>query len=309
MAKMPAMLPPAKERSPWPPIDFKKKKRVTSADNWWTLQKEFDRGDVWDIIVYNFDTRDAGEVNWYLNNKLGCTLVTADRDNFRFGFGHPKDPTKEVPGPAGRAITLYIPHKKWTQPTPTDGKLKQQLIRVIRGVSGMDLTVGDLSVSGSEFDTVARKIAANEITVRHDPKLPVHAAYTPAADLGLPPNLMQFKFAHASTSEEQALMVHEAVHAALDVRRDAVSVAETEGLAFVAQSLAILRTLGPSAGPLATGESGTALDDKILELAWDIAITIDGGGTASDKEVERLHNAIDLHDLYKGKPAPRYDGV
>ena len=144
MAKMPAMLPPAKERSPWPPIDFKKKKRVTSANNWWTLQKEFDRGDVWDIIVYNFDTRDTGEVNWYLNNKLGCTLVTADRDNFRFGFGDPKDPTKEVPGPAGRAITLYIPHKKWTQPTPTDEKLKQQLIRVIRSVSGMDLTVGDL---------------------------------------------------------------------------------------------------------------------------------------------------------------------
>jgi hypothetical protein len=282
---------------------------VTSADNWWSLQKQFSRKDVWDIILYNFNTKNAEEVNWYLHNKIGCTLVTPDHSNFRFGFGDPKDPTKEIPPPGGKPLKIFIPHPKWNPPTSTDDRLRLEVIRVIRGVSGMNVAVGTDSIAGHEFDELANKIAGNEITVRHTPSLSVIGSYSSIAANGRPPNLMEFRFAFPTTEEERALIVHEAVHAAMDVRKEPMTTAESEALAFVAQSLTILTQHGAAAGPLATGETGSALDDKILEIAWNIAITLDGGGEAEKKDVKDIHKAIELHDVYRVQPAPTNNGV
>lgn len=309
MARLPRMVAPAVERSPWPPNDFMKEIEVTSADNWWTLQTRFKRSDVWDIIVYNFNTREPDEINWYLHNKIGCTLVTPDRDNFRFGFGSPKDASTEVAAPPGKTLKIFIPHPKWKPPVATDDRLKQEVIRTLRAVGGMTVNVGSMSIAGFEFGEVADKVASNEITVRHNPRLSVVAAYTPTAKHGLPPNMMEFRFAFPTTHDERALIVHEAVHAALDIRRQVTTTAKSEGLAFVAQSLSILQRFGAAAGPLGTGETGSALDDKILEIAWNIAISLDGGGEADEEDVKNLHLAIDLHDEYRKQPAPSNDGV
>jgi hypothetical protein len=300
------MTAPAIERSPWPPNDFMREIEVTSADDWWSLQTRFTRRNVWDIIVYNFNTRDADEVNWYLHNKIGCTLVTPDHKNFRFGFGNPAHPSREIPAPAGKKLKIFIPHPKWTPPTATDERLRQEVVRTLRSAEGISIDVGTISISGFEFRDVADKIESGEINIRHNPHLGAFAAYTPKARLGLPPNQLDCSFAFPTTDSERALIVHEAVHAALDVRGEITSTAKDEGLAYVAQSLWVLQRHGAVAGPLDTGPKGTALEDKILEMAWNVAISLDGGSDADEADVDDLHTAVDF--VY-GAGTRTYDGV
>jgi hypothetical protein len=37
-----------------------------------------------DLVNYNFHTREFKEINWYLAHKVGCTVLTPDRQNYTF---------------------------------------------------------------------------------------------------------------------------------------------------------------------------------------------------------------------------------
>jgi len=72
-------------------------------DTFWDLAAEVDRRNPWDIIIYNFETEDPLEVNWYLHHAVGC-WKSYDGANFNFVSA---DPGK-----------LYLPEdKKWKPPT------------------------------------------------------------------------------------------------------------------------------------------------------------------------------------------------
>ena len=43
--------------------------------------------DVWALILFNFQTTNPQEVNWYLKNQLNCTRETRDRKNYMFSGG------------------------------------------------------------------------------------------------------------------------------------------------------------------------------------------------------------------------------
>jgi hypothetical protein len=43
--------------------------------------------DAWALILFNFQTTDPAEVNWYLKNDLKCTKETRDRKNYIFSGG------------------------------------------------------------------------------------------------------------------------------------------------------------------------------------------------------------------------------
>lgn len=57
--------------------------KVRNGDSWVTIASA-NGLDVWDLIYYNFKTRDPAEVNWYLKQYVGCTKPTADRNNWMF---------------------------------------------------------------------------------------------------------------------------------------------------------------------------------------------------------------------------------
>ncbi len=57
--------------------------KVKDSDTWWTLATK-SGVDPWWLIQYNFETRDPAEVNWYLQNRVGCVKKTPDGRNFRF---------------------------------------------------------------------------------------------------------------------------------------------------------------------------------------------------------------------------------
>jgi hypothetical protein len=57
--------------------------RVKDGDSWVSLAREWGM-DPWSLINYNFRTYDPKEVNWYLQEYVGCTKPTADRKNWCF---------------------------------------------------------------------------------------------------------------------------------------------------------------------------------------------------------------------------------
>lgn len=65
------------------------KYKVTDADSWVTLAKSKQMGP-WELIRYNYpglppsEQQAALEVNWYLQEYVGCTKLTADRKNYCF---------------------------------------------------------------------------------------------------------------------------------------------------------------------------------------------------------------------------------
>jgi len=56
-------------------------------DNWWTVASKDGWPDPWDLIDFNFRTRNPEEVNWYLYHFLGCRVV---RDGKNFSFDKAK---------------------------------------------------------------------------------------------------------------------------------------------------------------------------------------------------------------------------
>ncbi len=83
-------------------------KRVGPPDNWWTLQQAASRGNVWDVIYYNFQTTDSAEINWYMENYLGCNALSANKKSYKFGTRVGK--TQVDP------VTVYLPPPGWTPP-------------------------------------------------------------------------------------------------------------------------------------------------------------------------------------------------
>jgi hypothetical protein len=57
--------------------------RIKDGDNWWNVAAAVGM-EVWELIEFNYKTRDPAEVNWYLKNYVGCVLLTQDGKNYRF---------------------------------------------------------------------------------------------------------------------------------------------------------------------------------------------------------------------------------
>ena len=305
MLSYPIIVRPLALRTPWPPKDYMEIKTVSSADNWWTLQEDYFRKDPWDIIVYNFKTRSSDEVNWYLHEKLGCPLGKNDRANFRFGFGDPKDPSKEVPAPAGKSIKIYIPYSEWAPPNMADEILRAAVIRTLRSVGEMEVRLHDVALYVGDLRKVATKVAEGAIDVRYVPTLGDKGRYAPTAALGLPANFFAFPFPFPRNVDETATIVHEGVHAAMDIRMESLTYQQDESLAYVAGFLAILQRSGEVDRP----RGPTAMADKFFEVAWDIAIAIDAGGGVTDIEADVDNLRFLLKESGQYTENPTYDGV
>jgi hypothetical protein len=57
--------------------------RVKTGDNWWNLASKYNFADPWDIIQFNYGTKDPEEVNWYLKELVGCTK---SNDGLNYSF-------------------------------------------------------------------------------------------------------------------------------------------------------------------------------------------------------------------------------
>ena len=74
-----------KQKAAWPPAGHRKRVPVgkQAGQSFGSIAREA-KMDVWDLIEFNFQTRNPREINWYLRNYLGCKQTTADGKNYVF---------------------------------------------------------------------------------------------------------------------------------------------------------------------------------------------------------------------------------
>lgn len=58
--------------------------RVRDGEDFRTVAAKYGIDDPWELIYYNFRTRDVKAINWYLRERVGCKVPTPDFKNWRF---------------------------------------------------------------------------------------------------------------------------------------------------------------------------------------------------------------------------------
>jgi hypothetical protein len=293
---------PRNLKTPWPPVqDLLQVQNVTSADNWTSLQALFKRCDVWDIIYYNFATYNPEEVNWYLHEWIGCRDATPDRKNYRFGT---------LAG--GRPMTIYIPTGDWLPPGPKQAEARQAALAILRDpkVLNLHFKAGLLELRAGDIHGVATAISSGKITVIHRPCMGWMAQYRGGPGY----NQLVIPFASAPPIGMKALMVHEAVHAAMDVTRIPETMQQAEALAYITQALYSRRNggnLGASVPQpaFAIAPRNFVAWSGIFKLAASIAEDIDKGRPVSDVDLVGLALSITIAPTYQSEGAPPNDGV
>jgi hypothetical protein len=283
---------------------------VTVTDNWWTLATRHHRGDVWDIIYYNFATYDPQEVNWYMYERLGCRTTTADGRNYR--FGRPPGVVAGLADVVQQAlavpVTVYIPPAHWLPPGPHQAAAKQAVLTVLRDSVARNLhfKIGRMELQRGDMLAVAQAIAQGRIHVIHRPSGGHMAAYW--AD-----NRFVIPFGQLPPVGSRALIVHEAVHAAMDMRRVPLTMEESEGMAYIAQALYLQQhgldlahtTVQPGFHVNAVNfVAWTGIFGKASDIAKAVA-----RNTVSRWDLLLLAASLRLAPTYRHQPAPSNDGV
>ncbi len=275
----------------FPPPIAARKHNVKSGDNWWTLASHYGRSDPWDIIEFNFRTRDPREVNWYLEFYVGCTKPSADGANFSFD-------TSDSPG------VIYIPPASWTP--SEDLALRHVVAGALSGpvVARVNVTYKAKVITGTTLAVIANRVIDGEIGVVVDPKLSAHEAeYDSGTDT------FHLGFRTAPSKTKKGLIVHEAVHAALDLKAATMTIAESESMGYVVQCFYVREyTLDPTTERL---EDPNPRKDEVYRLGWDMAETLSKGAQPSAIEWLAMDHAVRRHPKYRRTAgrAAIFDGI
>lgn len=160
----------------WPPVVYRgfdttpvKHREVKPGplDTFWDLAAKVDRhSNPWDIIIYNFETEDPLEVNWYLHHAVGC-WKSDDGANFNFASA---DPGK-----------LYLPEdKKWKPPKwfskgSGANRFSNGLINTAvsllekAAVDFPTVRYGNTKVSAADLRKVGKLLESHQITLSIEP--------------------------------------------------------------------------------------------------------------------------------------------
>jgi hypothetical protein len=189
--------------------------------NWTIIANRYNL-DVWDLILYNFQCRNPEEVNWCMQEFLHCT-VSNDGKNYSFSPGD-KNPL------------IFIPPLGFHFLIPADIEARNLVIRTLQSseLDMVKLISGGLLVDRSLFRDVLKHVNSNTILCSGNPLL---------ADSGIigrwlgKSNVMFVRDPGAVTISKQAIVVHEAVHAGFDVRKQRALLLEGEVCAYIAEAI------------------------------------------------------------------------
>ena len=142
--------------------------------------------------------------------------------------------------------------------------------------------IRSVRVEGGLFERVAAAVARGAIGVKVNPG--VRRSSGGAIDAEYSSVRKHFSFAHAFLRPvfDEALVVHEAVHAGFDLDRIRMPAADDEAAAYVAQCVYLMHV----------GLETAPDDEPILAAAWPSAAAVFGGGAVSDELLPALRDAI-----------------
>ena len=170
----------------------------------------------------------------------------------------------------------------------------------------INFSVGGMMIEPSSFRMVKEKILGGQIDVVYDRSLAAKVAkYRPLENtLHLSTT---FRIDGISTDQE-ALIIHECVHAAADLSALAVKIGLDEAAAYVAQCLYFYYR---NEAALKRQGVRPTFTDPILEEAWKVGTLARSKNKLSDRDIGQLLWVISQHRLYKKNHTftRPYDGV
>ncbi|OYP36119.1 hypothetical protein CGZ80_10295 [Rhodopirellula sp. MGV] len=273
---------------------------MKDGDNWSNVaSREAGRSDPWDLIEFNFGTRDPREVNWYLESYLNCSK-SSDGKNYQFSSGDGE---------------IYLPPADWD---PAIEKAMQ--LTVIRALTNwatkaINFQRGSHRVTTRELMVVGNAIIDGKIRV-----LQSSAICTGRAVYDSDRNVIELGRGAGRTNASKALIIHECVHALFDLRCDTMTVGASESMGYVAQSIFMAQHTDNPEERLHVDipDSGTPEEvrnairrDAVFEQAWKIALLVLDRKPIPQSDWNMLSTAVSLHPKYRsdaGKPAI-FDGV
>jgi hypothetical protein len=199
--------------------------------NWWDLASAATPPrDVWDIILFNFDTINGREINYYMRTKLKC--FKTKKGNWMFGQED------------GNPSILYMPPAgwKWTgigQPQPPvrpamsglDYAVALNVIAVLRGpyTAKLKLRQGHYRIDGPDFIRIADRVANGTISV--------FGTDANSGDARYAHEEQAFYLRRTFNAFDSAKIVHEAVHAIFDLeKKHNILTKEDEAMAYLAET-------------------------------------------------------------------------
>jgi len=216
---------------------------VMTGDNWETIALRDGRIHVWDLIRDNFQTDDPEEVNWYLQNFVGCT-VSKDGKNYSFSS---TDAVKMTDGTKrrGRIFTKNDLRAVPPPPPPDDhDQLRKAMLDAIAMNSGTIFGIGfsmcDFDLYGSNYRVIRDYLKDRKVGVKYDSALGAgQAEYDSHHDLFI------FSSKSFGSITQVGHLVHEMTHAVCDDRcASHLTKRTSEAIAYVAQCLFVVRRGG-----------------------------------------------------------------
>lgn len=287
----------------WPPYGGKPMD-VGPSDNWWEVAKKCGRSNVWHPIYFNFQTTVAEEVNWYMEHHLGCNILAPDKKNYKFGRKTGKNTIEKV--------TIYEPPPGW-EPPPTvklpkpperppmslaDQGLAKYAASVLRrpALGWVNFNIGPHHLSYMDFQRVAQWIDYGVIAVYVQPNADDTAEYNPEE------NSLYVKKAY--DIEDDAMIVHEAVHAIFDMKKAYnILTVDDEAAGYLAATIFAQKH---------TGRTARVLQGYDIYLkAFELAQRYFNNEILTYESFAPLRRAITEHPKYKptANRVAEYDGV
>lgn len=171
-------------------------------------------------------------------------------------------------------------------------------------VKKISFTLGGLQTGPSSFELIGENLLNGKIDVVHDAKMGANAAKYRFTANKL---FLGFK-ASGATADNEALIVHEAVHMACDLSAVSVKVGVDEAAGYVAQCLYFYYK---NEEVLSKPDVSPSFADPILKEAWPVAMKARTTKVLADEEIKALLKAISKHHLYAKTHSvmKHYDGV
>lgn len=182
-------------------------------------------------------------------------------------------------------------------------KLKRLVTNALAGHEVVRLSVNRLGfhLNSHALALVAGAVIDDLIDVRHDTTKPSGEAEYDSHD-----DVFKFGFDNAATPTRKALIIHEAVHAAMDMQATAGLIkCQSEAIAYVAQCYYMyMHTADPKAERLVATTTGPS-DDDVYRLAWRIADKLHDGKRVEELDWHALENSFYYHSEYASDAGTR----
>jgi hypothetical protein len=288
---------------------------VQTGDNWENVATRDGRTHVWDLIRDNFKTDDPMEVNWYLQNFVGCT-VSKDGKNYSFSSA---DAVKMTDGTTRRGKIFTKNDLRAVPPPPPHDdhdQLRKGMLDAINANSGTIFNIGfsmyGFDLYGSNYRVIRDYLQDRKVGCKFDSSIPKEEAeYDSHHDLFI------FRKKTFTNTLEVGHLVHELTHAVCDDRGAShLNKRESEAIAYVAQCLYVVKRGSPGLEddppmvPIEPTDTPSQRQDKYrkFEVGSEIARKLKTGSRYVDQNDQKRMLWAMKND-HEGTGSAHYNGI